>query len=104
MPLLQGHGALRATGCVLAPICPFDVVSASIRFKTSDSGLALGAAGALRGLAGRSAGRFSAPLDELADNCSLKWTPKTGQSNKLLLTVQEGGNDVTETEVPYGGV
>lgn len=34
----------------------------------------------------------------------LKWTPKTGQSNKLLLAVQERGNHGTETEVPYGDV
>ena len=33
----------------------------------------------------------------------LKWTPKTGQSNKLLLAVQEGGKHGAETEVAYGG-
>lgn len=30
----------------------------------------------------------------------LKWTPKTGQSNKLLLAVHERGNHGAETEVP----
>lgn len=34
----------------------------------------------------------------------LKWTPKTGQSNKLLLAVQERGNHGEETAVPHGGV
>jgi len=33
----------------------------------------------------------------------LKWTPKTGQSNKLLLAVQERGNHAKETEVPHSG-
>jgi hypothetical protein len=32
----------------------------------------------------------------------VKWTPKTGQSNKLLLAVQERGNHAKETEVPPG--
>jgi putative transposase len=34
----------------------------------------------------------------------VKWTPKTGQSNKLLLAVQERGNHGEETEVPHGDV
>jgi ribose transport system substrate-binding protein len=33
----------------------------------------------------------------------VKWTPKTGQSNKLLSAVQERGNHAKETEVPHGG-
>ena len=35
--------------------------------------------------------------------CCMKWTPKTGQSNKLLLAVQERGDHPKETEVPHGG-
>ena len=34
----------------------------------------------------------------------VKWTPKTGQSNKLLLAVQERGNHGNETEVPPSDV
>jgi hypothetical protein len=34
----------------------------------------------------------------------VKWTPKTGQSNKLLLAVQERGKHAKETEVPHGDV
>jgi len=30
----------------------------------------------------------------------LSWTPKTGQSNKLVLAVQERGKHGTEAEVP----
>ena len=36
-------------------------------------------------------------------NITVKWTPKTGQSNKLLLAVQERGKHAKETEVPHGG-
>jgi putative transposase len=34
---------------------------------------------------------------------TVKWTPKTGQSNKLLLAVQERGKHAKETEVSHGG-
>jgi hypothetical protein len=34
----------------------------------------------------------------------VKWTPKTGQSNKLVFIVQERGNHGQDTEVPYSGV
>src|ERR1700730_9847079 len=33
----------------------------------------------------------------------VKWTPKTGQPNKLLLAIQERGNHGKEKEVPHGG-
>jgi hypothetical protein len=35
---------------------------------------------------------------------NLKWTPKTGQSNKLLMAVQERGKHGAKTEVAHGGV
>ena len=36
---------------------------------------------------------------DLRVRAGLKWTPKTGQSNKLLLAVQERGKHEAETEV-----
>lgn len=38
------------------------------------------------------------------DLSHVKWTPKTGQSNKLLLAVQERGNHAKETEIPHGDI
>src|ERR1700735_3132975 len=34
----------------------------------------------------------------------MRWTPKTGQSTKLLSAVREGGTDGAETEVAHGDV
>jgi len=43
---------------------------------------------------------MSADNYNTAGNGRMKWTPKTGQSSKLLLAVQERGNHGAETEVP----
>jgi hypothetical protein len=54
---------------------------------------------------------FELVLSKLEEGCAdfafnqdLSWTPKTGQSNKLLLAVQKGGKDAKEKEVPQRSV